>query len=139
MNNSLCNLLGYPHRNDEDWSQWISVDRHQLGELFNRLCMNAESLSRTERSALLARVAHELTVSARDTYEVGTENILEPRLLRAYNELLHRVTGAVVSHMSGADGYSVESILEMIRSFGARHNRVEEIEWVLKRALRQSK
>lgn len=32
---------------------------------------------------------------AKRTAEVGTENVLEPQILRAYNELLHRVTGSV--------------------------------------------
>jgi hypothetical protein len=37
VNNSLNNLLGYPHQQDAVWSRWVSVDRHQLSELFNRL------------------------------------------------------------------------------------------------------
>jgi CRP-like cAMP-binding protein len=100
--------------------------------------MNTKSLSQTARSTLLARIAHALTICARDTYEVGTENVLEPQILRSYNELVHRVTGAVVQHMLGTDGPTVESILEIIREFGARHNRFEEIDFVLNRALQQT-
>jgi hypothetical protein len=37
VNNSLNNLLGYPHRQDSVWSEWIPVNRRQLGELFSRL------------------------------------------------------------------------------------------------------
>jgi hypothetical protein len=37
VNNTLNNLLGYPHRQDSVWSEWISVDRRQLDELFSRL------------------------------------------------------------------------------------------------------
>jgi hypothetical protein len=37
VNNSLNNLLGYPHQQDAVWSQWISVDRSQLNKLFNRV------------------------------------------------------------------------------------------------------
>ena len=37
VNGSLNNLLGYPHQQDAVWSRWVSVDRHQLNELFNRL------------------------------------------------------------------------------------------------------
>lgn len=37
VNNSLNNLLGYPHGGDAVWSQWISVDRSQLHELLSRL------------------------------------------------------------------------------------------------------
>jgi len=62
------------------------------------MATNVQSLSQTARIALLARIAHSLTIVARHTYEVGTDNVLEPQVLRSYNELLHRVTGAVVSH-----------------------------------------
>jgi hypothetical protein len=37
VNNSLNNLLGYPHQQEAVWSQWVSVDRRQLNGLFNRL------------------------------------------------------------------------------------------------------
>lgn len=100
--------------------------------------MNAQSLSHSARIALLARIAHSLTISARHTYEVGTDDVFEPQLLRSYNELLHRVTGAVVSYVSGSDGYSLESIVEMIQEFGVQHNRVEEVNWFLNRVLQQT-
>jgi hypothetical protein len=100
--------------------------------------VNTDSLSHSARTALLARIAVELTICARDTYEAGTENVLDAQGLRAYNELLHRVTSAVVSHLSGTEGFSLETILEMIGAFGVRHNRVKEMEWVLNRTLRQS-
>jgi hypothetical protein len=101
--------------------------------------ISTDSLSPESRAAVLARIAYELTICARSTYEVGTENVLEPHVLRAYNELLHRLTGALVSHISGTDGYSLETILEMIRTFGTQHNRVEEIEWALIRSGQQSR
>jgi hypothetical protein len=37
VNNSLANLLGYPHGKDSVWSKWISVDRPRLRELFDRV------------------------------------------------------------------------------------------------------
>lgn len=37
VNNSFNMLLGYPHRKDEVWPEWISVDRPTLNELFNKL------------------------------------------------------------------------------------------------------
>jgi PAS domain-containing protein len=37
VNNSFNTLLGYPHGKDDVWSEWISVDRPTLYELFNRL------------------------------------------------------------------------------------------------------
>ncbi len=97
---------------------------------------NTESLSKAAKTALLARIAHALTVCARDTYEVGTENVLEPQVLRAYNELLHRVTGAVTAHLWGSEGYSLEGILEMMQAFGERYKRVKEIKWAIESAQR---
>jgi hypothetical protein len=97
--------------------------------------MNTETLTHAARTALLARLAHNLTVCARETYEVGTENVLQPQLLRSYNELLHRVTAAVRDHMAGTDGYSLESILEMLREFGTRFNQAEQIDWAMNKSL----
>ncbi|MBZ5643878.1 MAG: hypothetical protein LAO19_14035 [Acidobacteriia bacterium] len=74
--------------------------------------MSTQSLSRAERTAVLARLAHELTICARTTYEVGTENVLEP-------------------------SFSLQTILEMVREFGGEHNRVGEIESALNRAMPQ--
>jgi hypothetical protein len=96
---------------------------------------NLESLSEAARTAVLAHIARALTICARDTYEVGTENVLDPHTLRAYNELLHRITSSVVDHLSRRKGYSLESIVEMMRSFGVRHNRAAEMEWALERVL----
>ena len=58
--------------------------------------MNLNSLSTSEETVLLARIANLLTVSARSTYIPQTEIIAEPNVLRAYNELLHRVTASIV-------------------------------------------
>ena len=55
-----------------------------------------ESLSDEARLKILAGLAHELTICARDTYEVGTDEVRDPRDLRAYNELLHCVTASVL-------------------------------------------
>ena len=102
------------------------------------MAMNIRSLPHGQRTELLARLAHTLTICARDTYEVGTENVVEPRVLRAYNELLHRVTGSVVDHLLGKEGYSLESILEMTQQFGTKHNRAREIDSALNRELNQT-
>jgi hypothetical protein len=97
--------------------------------------MNIDSLPRADRTAVLARLAYELTICARTTYEVGTENVLEPQVLRSYNELLHCVTAAVREHVLGTDGYTLETILEMVREFGTRHHRVGAVNFALDRAM----
>jgi hypothetical protein len=98
--------------------------------------LNFELLSDSAKAALLARLAHTLTICARDTYEVGTENVLDCRTLRAYNELLHQVTGSVVSRLTGSDGDSLQSAIQMIRQFGLNYGRTGEMEWALQFALK---
>jgi len=45
-----------------------------------------------QRIHFLLHFANELTIAARaDTYEVGTDGVVEPEHLRRYNELMHRV------------------------------------------------
>lgn len=69
--------------------------------------LNIESQPDRDKIAFLARLANTLTICARDSYEAGTERVLEPEVLRAYNELLHRVTGVVRDRLSGHEGYSL--------------------------------
>jgi hypothetical protein len=100
--------------------------------------LNLDSLSLAAKIALLARLASELTICARDTYDVGTENVLHPQKLRAYNELLHRVTGSVVSHLTGEKGYSLGTIVEMVREFGAHHKQPQTMDSALERAFQSA-
>jgi hypothetical protein len=99
---------------------------------------NIESLSHIAKLEFLARFAHALTICARDTYETGTGNVVEPHVLRNFNELLHRLTAAVLHHVVGTDGPSIESILEMARDLGARLNRTKEVDWALNRSWQET-
>jgi len=99
------------------------------------MALNLESLSDDAKTAYLARVAHMLTICARDTYEFGTEDVLNPQTLRAYNELLHQVIGSIIGRLGSQE--SVESTVEMIHLFGVEQDRVEEINWALKYSLQK--
>jgi len=96
--------------------------------------LNAESMSNHAKTVLLASLASTLTICARDTYEVGTERVVQPELLRAYNELLHRITFATRDHLLGSKGYSLQDILEMVREFGQKNGRADEMKWALEQA-----
>ena len=100
------------------------------------MSLNVDSLSNHEKTVLLARLASELTICARETYEVGTDRVLQPELLRAYNELLHRVTGAVLDHLRERKGYSLQRILAMLRAFDEKNGRTGEVGWALKQAIK---
>lgn len=68
------------------------------------LAVAAEQLTRDETCRFLARLAFELTIAARDTYIAGSEDIADPRQLRAFNEIQHRVTSSLVDAMAGGNG-----------------------------------
>jgi hypothetical protein len=59
------------------------------------------NFSLQEKMHFLIRLAHMLTIIARETYEVGGEGVTEPARLRLINEMQHRVTDflrALVQH-----------------------------------------
>lgn len=55
------------------------------------------------KNIFLARVAYELTVRARDTYEPGTVGVSDPAKLRAVNEVMHRLTHRALKLSRGSD------------------------------------
>ena len=48
-------------------------------------------MTEDQRIRFLLSLAQELTIAARDTYEVGSAGVQRPSDLRHYNEILHRV------------------------------------------------
>lgn len=59
-------------------------------------------LDQNKKVSVLARVAHELTILARDTYEPGTRGVSDPSRLRAINEVMHRLTRRVLNLSRGS-------------------------------------
>jgi hypothetical protein len=93
-----------------------------------------DAISEDETILLLARLAHEMTVAARGTYQIGTENILDPVALRAYNEVQHRITGALISHLLGKGGMPLKTVLEMVEDFGKVRHQTENTRWAIRQA-----
>ena len=60
------------------------------------------SLEGRERALFLAILAHELTVCGREAYQVGTEVLDKPGLLRFVNEIQHRVTACLRGELRDA-------------------------------------
>ncbi len=50
------------------------------------------SYSSEEKQEFLAQLIHELTVIARDSYEVGQDGLTNPQRVRRINEVQHRVS-----------------------------------------------
>ncbi len=67
------------------------------------LAKSVEGLDRQAKISVLAQVAHELTVLARDTYEPGTRLVSDPSRLRATNEVLHRLTRRLLTLSRGKE------------------------------------
>lgn len=72
-------------------------------------------LTRAERVQWLARLAAALTVAARDTYEVGGDDILDPRRMRRFNELIHRAVNQLRHQLHGDRGYPDDLFLSMVK------------------------
>ena len=50
------------------------------------------SYSTEEKEEFLAQLIHELSVVARDSYEIGQDGLTNPQRVRRINEVLHRVS-----------------------------------------------
>jgi hypothetical protein len=58
-------------------------------------------LDSEEQAIFLALLAYELTIVARDTYEVGGEGLTNPGRMRAINEIQHRLTSFLRALLQG--------------------------------------
>lgn len=87
---------------------------------------------------ILTCLSNSLTVAARGTYEAGTENVLKPSVLRAYNEVQHRITAAIRDRLKGKEAMSVNSILEMLDILGKKYGEVSNIDFFVKESYRCS-
>ena len=50
------------------------------------------SYSSREKEEFIAHLIHELTIIARDSYEVGGDSLTNPQRMRRINEIQHRAT-----------------------------------------------
>jgi hypothetical protein len=98
------------------------------------MLFDTSSWSNAQKVHFLAVLAHELTVSARGTYEVGTTGVLEPEVLREFNEIEHRVTGSLRSHLGRTAGMPLDAVLKMLTEFGSRYDLTKDVQHVISRA-----
>lgn len=84
--------------------------------------MNAEaatalysSLNRAAQVKLLGRFGFNLAVAARDTYEAGTEALIDPARLRRINEVQHHVFGHIGKLLNDdPDRYPDDVLISML-------------------------
>lgn len=58
------------------------------------------SFETEEQVSVLATLAFELTILARDTYAVGSEAVSQSKQLRVYNEMQHKLLGQLCKILS---------------------------------------
>ena len=58
------------------------------------------SYSTDEKEEFLAHFMHELSVVARDSYEIGRDGLTNPQRVRCINEVLHRVSAFLCALLS---------------------------------------
>jgi hypothetical protein len=73
------------------------------------------SLSDDEKLEFLLHLSHELTIVARDTYAVGSEEVVHPARLRALNEIQHRLLAhARALHSKDPERYPEDVLMNWI-------------------------
>lgn len=92
----------------------------------------------SKAALFLTIAAHELTVAARSTYIAGGAGVMDPPLLRRFNELQHRVTAAARDKLMAAPGFSIEDIIEMLKGFGAEFDMAAEMTGIIHSAAHRS-
>ena len=74
-----------------------------------------QRMSTREQALFLSRLAWELTIEARSTYDPDSSDLTDPLKLRLVNETMHRIMGQLVAVTTqDLDRYPDEVIFEMI-------------------------
>jgi len=73
------------------------------------------NLALNYKLGFLARLSFKITVAGRGSYEVGTEELTNPRHLRRFNEIQHRVTACLSQLLDNdcPDGF-VDSMASLV-------------------------
>ncbi|HZT82453.1 MAG TPA: hypothetical protein VFA26_19650, partial [Gemmataceae bacterium] len=66
------------------------------------------------QAEVLVRLAHELTIAGRDTYDPASPGLRHPNRLRALNEVQHRVTSHVLALLAADPGRYPDEVLASI-------------------------
>ncbi len=79
-----------------------------------RLVDEFRGLPPTSQIETLVRLAYELTIVGRDTYETASLELRHPQRLRSLNELQHRVTSHVLALLAADPGRYPDEVLASI-------------------------
>lgn len=87
------------------------------------------SQSREQQIRWLSRLLFQISIFARDTYEVGTDNLTDPPRMRRFNELMHRVSLHLVAFIDDdlnrfSDEIFFRFLAEALQEVGLRRSDV---------------
>ena len=103
-------------------------------EVLAELSAFVEGLDDPQQATFWALVAHNLTISARDTYVPQTNDIAEPAKLRAYNEIMHRVSAQIVAKQSKlATGFPTADLVRLVMETSVA-NALGGVKWAVEQA-----
>jgi len=92
------------------------------------------------KADFLALLAHELTIAARDTYEVGGNSLTDPARMRSINEIQHRLLGFLASLLNGdRERYSDEMLVRWALEHPEDSVLQQQLSWAFDRALSLTK
>jgi hypothetical protein len=80
----------------------------------SRLVAEFRSLPPATQIEALVRLAHELTIVGRDTYEGSSLGLSHPQRLRSLNEIQHRITSHVLALLAADPGRYPDEMLASI-------------------------
>jgi hypothetical protein len=80
----------------------------------SRLVDRFRGLPTASQIEALVRLAHELTIVGRDTYEVSSLGLRHPHRLRCLNEIQHRVVSHVLALLTADPGRYPDEVLASI-------------------------
>jgi hypothetical protein len=77
----------------------------------SRLVTEFRSLPPAAQVEALVRLAHELTIVGRDTYEAASLGLRQPQRLRSLNEIQHRATSHALALLAADPGRYPDEVL----------------------------
>ena len=96
-------------------------------------------MSENQKTLFLVVLAHWINTFARDTYEAGTEEVLDPKRLRVLNELLHHVINELRNFIfKDEKRYPDEVTIQTIFEIGEKLNMDSELNFSFKEAFKWS-
>ncbi|HKQ53113.1 MAG TPA: hypothetical protein VJT74_12130 [Pyrinomonadaceae bacterium] len=92
------------------------------------------SYSSREKEEFLAHLIHELTVVARDSYEVGGDGLTNPQRMRRVNEIQHRASDFLYALLrNNPHRYPDDHLVRIILEHPEDDELARQLNWVFER------